>query len=109
MTVRREASFELPMDAEALADSVPALLAGLQFHDIHREGLTIIARRGLNWRSFGEHIRVSLTPSTPGNTRVKVESASVIVTTVVDWGSGTSNVRRIQAALTEAAAASAST
>ncbi len=109
MTVRREATFEVPMAAGTLADrAIPALTA-LGLNEVRRDGLTIKARRGLNWRSFGEHITVSLSESAPGRTHVKVESASVVVTTIFDWGSGARNVREVEAALMKAAGATTAT
>ena len=106
MTVRREATFEVQMAAATLADRATSALMALGLNDVRRDGLTIKARKGLNWRSFGEHITVSLAESAPGRTRVKVESASVVVTTIFDWGSGAKNVREVQAALIKASGAS---
>jgi len=109
MTVRREATFEVQMAAGTLADRAIPALAALGLNDVHRDGLTIKARRGLNWRSFGEHITVTLAESAPDRTRVKVESASVVVTTLLDWGSGAKNVRDVRAALIKASEGPAGT
>jgi hypothetical protein len=56
------------------------------------------ARTTWTWRSFGEHVTTELTGD-PGSPVAHVSSRPVIPTTVLDYGKGHLNVRRVVAAL----------
>ena len=60
-----------------------------------RSGGRIIARAGLNWRTWGDTISFEISASGEGSSRIRVSSRPAARSTIVDFGKNLQNVNRI--------------
>jgi hypothetical protein len=55
----------------------------------------IHARTGMNWKTYGERVTLSLLPIDQNTTRIRIESRPRLKTTLIDYGSNLYNVNCI--------------
>ena len=59
----------------------------------------LAAQMGFSFRSCGENLAVAIAETAPGRSVVKLMSASIVPTTMIDWGKSNQNVKRFEEAL----------
>ena len=90
------------------AQTVAALNAlGFRVKNSNEANGVIEAERDISVRSWGEKIKITITP-TNGGSQVNVESKSAYPLQAVDWGKNKENVQRILTDLDTRVAASSS-
>jgi hypothetical protein len=109
MTSNSQITIQLSNSAEETLALVQQVLknmgAVVSSVDIQRG--TILANKKMNLKSFGEDIKVSITPTDSG-CNVNFYSESSIKTTIYDWGGNKDNVNRFVAELAKIAKLSSS-
>ncbi len=64
-------------------------------------GGRVLAKAGLNWRTWGDTISFQISAAGEGSSRIRVSSRPAAMTTIVDFGKNLQNVTRILSYLAE--------
>ena len=95
MAPRAEKQIVLEISPEAALRVAEKILAQIGADLTSRTSSTLVARKGMSFKSWGEEIRISVRSSGAEGTAIRIRSESLLMTTFMDWGANSDNVERI--------------
>lgn len=95
MTARKEAHIILELSPESALRIAEEGLSRLGAAIQSREAGTIVAKKGMSFKSWGEDITISVSSQDASRSAVRIISESSLKTTFIDWGANASNVEQI--------------
>lgn len=73
--------------------------SGAKVQDVYQAEHIIKAKKGISWKSWGEHITVLVSAMSLEQSVVRIESRASWPLQVIDWGRNAENIDAFEAAL----------
>lgn len=93
--------FDYPLNVNEVFNRIMSVannIPGMKFKG-NPNPLTILLKTGVSLSSWGEKVTITCQYLDPMHTRVAILSKPVVGTTLVDWGKGGRNIKKVIAAL----------